>query len=83
MSTDIYTYDTISTDIYISTHIYRYLRIYATRYGDSSKSYTVALVCPDRAALDRLGARLGKLGGDLLRDKASVTQCAQSEHRGK
>ena len=45
-----------------------------SRYGDSSKSYTVALVCPDRAALDRLGARLGKLGGDLLRDKASVTQ---------
>ena len=54
-----------------------------SRYGDSSKSYTVALVCPDRAALERLGARLGKLGGDLLRDKASVTQCAQSEHRGK
>ena len=77
MSTDIYTYDTISTDIYI------YLHIYVSRYGDSSKSYTVALVCPDRAALDRLGARLGKLGGDLLRDKARVTCCAQSEHRGK
>ena len=54
-----------------------------SRYGDSSKSYTVALVCPDRAALERLGARLGKLGGDLLRDKASVTHCAHSEHRDK
>ena len=51
-----------------------------TRYGDSSKSYTVALVYPDRAALERLGARPGKLGGELLRDKASVTYCAQSEH---
>ena len=71
----------IHTHLQISTHIHKYLRIYVTRYGDSSKSYTVALVCPDRAALERLGARLGRQGGELLRDKASVTYCAQSEHR--
>ncbi len=55
--------------------------MYVARYGDSSKSYTVALVCPDRAALERLGAKLGRQGGELLRDKASVTYCAQWEYR--
>ena len=29
-------------------------------YGDSTKSYVVALVCPDRAQLERLAARIGK-----------------------
>ena len=29
-------------------------------YGDSSKSYVVALVCPNRTALASLAARLGK-----------------------
>lgn len=29
-------------------------------YGDSSKSYVVALVCPDRAALKELAKKFGK-----------------------
>jgi len=31
-------------------------------YGDSKKSYVVALVCPDRPALTRLAGRIGKKG---------------------
>merc|ERR1711915_56145 len=41
-------------------------------YGDSSRSYVVALVCPDRLNLDRLSSKVGKpaLGfGDQCADK--------------
>jgi len=41
-------------------------------YGDSSRSYVVALVCPDRLNLERLSSRVGKpaLGfGDQCADK--------------
>jgi len=44
-------------------------------YGDSKRSYVVALVCPDRGALGRLADRLGKTGQpveDLVEDKDVV-----------
>jgi len=50
-------------------------------YGNSSKSYVVALVCPVPAALDRLAARLGKTGRtnqELCQDK-DVTGAALRE----
>ena len=36
-------------------------------YGDSTKSYVVALVCPDRAQLERLAAKLGKTNVEFSR----------------
>lgn len=43
-------------------------------YGDSKRSYVVALVCPERGALTRLGARLGKSGTpeELVEDRDVV-----------
>ena len=34
-------------------------------YGDSSRSFVVALVCPDRLNLDRLASKLGKQDTDF------------------
>ena len=36
-------------------------------YGDSSKSYVVALLCPDRAKVKALASRLGKTETDFAR----------------
>ena len=46
-------------------------------YGDSSKSYVVALVCPDRTNIERLAAKLNKSDLDFSklcndRDMVSV-----------
>ncbi|XP_023342990.1 long-chain-fatty-acid--CoA ligase 4 [Eurytemora carolleeae] len=43
-------------------------------YGDSKRSYVVALVCPDRSALTRLAGKLGKSGAveDLVNDRDVV-----------
>lgn len=43
-------------------------------YGDSSRSFVVALVCPDRLNLDRLASKLGKQDTDftsLVADKVN------------
>ena len=34
-------------------------------YGDSSKSYVVALVCPDRSSIEKLAFKLNKSGQDF------------------
>jgi long-chain acyl-CoA synthetase len=43
-------------------------------YGDSKRSYVVALVCPDRPALTRLAEKLGKSGSieELVQDRDVV-----------